>query len=324
LFFVLDTLELKAPEKTTVKPGYLVALFSFALFILSSQYIFDFGREKGWFSSAEIQLACLLCGAFFIVFVHFNRQAGCSVFDLSLLRSKDYMITTVILGLGNGVIFSSLVLLPLWLQIDYGMPLLQAGGIVAVASAVAAVLAPLVGKKVDTKLYPAMSLLSLSLTGISFYMMSQFTLDTPQSEIVITRLIAGFGLATFTAPLLSLSLAKVGMDKMNEANSLSLSFRLISSNICVALAFSFWQYEHIRLKEQVLADMDKFSYQGMAENKQHWMYTMFEQVTHSWALTNILNFYAILFFVSAVVLAGLFAYQKHSLKSGELTQCQTS
>jgi len=324
LFFLLDTLQLDAPEKMPSKPGYLVALFSFALFILCSQYVFDFGREKGWFNSLEIQTACVLCALFFVIFVHFNRQPGCSVFDLTLLRSKDYMITTVILGLGNGVIFSSLVLLPLWLQIDYGMPLLQAGGIVAVASAVAAVLAPVVGKKVDAKAYPALSLLSLSLTGYSFYMMSQFTLDTSQFEIVITRLVAGLGLATFTAPLLSLSLAKVGMDKMNEANSLSLSFRLVASNIGVAVAFSYWQYEHIRLKEQVIADMDKFSYQGVSENKLHWMNTMFEKVTHSMALTNILHLYAIIFFAAAVVMATLFAYQNHLSKSGNITPCQTS
>ncbi|MGL1958987.1 MAG: MFS transporter [Colwellia sp.] len=312
LYFIIDILDLKKVKRQPLPYGYLIALFAFAFFILSSQYIFDFGREKSWLNSEEIQIAFVFCLSCLVIFVYFNSRPKCSVFYLGLLKNKDFMITTLILSMGNGVISSSLVLLPIWLQVDYNMPILHAGAIVSVASAVAAILTPIIGKKINSKHYPILSIISLSFTGVSFYIMGQFTIDTPQWEFIIVRLIAGLGLATFTAPLLTLSLTKVNLDKMNEASSLSLSLRLTSSNVCVALAFAFWQNEHIRIKEHVISNVDKFAYQGLTENKFHWFHIMFERVTHTEALTNILSVYSSMFLLAICIISIMFIFQYKS------------
>lgn len=238
----------------------LLTLGWFAISVAALQLMLDFGEQYRWLASPTMVAALvvtLLASALFIVC---NRRPHARVFNFSVFTCPSYAGTTAVLALGNGIIFASLVFLPLWLRTERHMPMLNAGVIVSVGSAVAALSTPFVGKYFPRNYYPAATLCSLSLTAVSFFMMSRFAIDTPTVYLVASRLVAGCGLAIFTTPLITMSLARLSAAEALDGNALSMVLRALMSNILVALSFTQYQRLSDSAHNHFAADADRLSY----------------------------------------------------------------
>ncbi|GAA5213698.1 MFS transporter [Corallincola platygyrae] len=281
--------------------GPLITLSIFGLSIAAFQYCLDFGEKYGWFTDLRIQGGCLL-GVLFLAFFLLSNQRWMLV-DFSLLRNAQFRTSTFILCIGNGVIFSSIVILPIWLRMDKSYTILQAGMILSISSVIAAILSPLIGRHVKTQYYVWISCLSLLLMAISFYMMSQFKLNTSETTIVISRIIAGLSLATFTAPLLSLSLEKLEQSEVTSANSLSLILRIFSANLFTSLSFIFYKKLTLQNEGEYISKLDRLTLVYMQDTN--------NQVYHSFsifrtnALAEMFLYVALFFLLSSVAITVL-------------------
>ncbi|MCF6436493.1 DHA2 family efflux MFS transporter permease subunit [Pseudoalteromonas sp. MMG022] len=257
LIFLVDELEPKLKKNDGSSKVNYAALIAFAVAIASIQYVLDFGEKLNWFSNIGILLCTVTFVVGMILFYFFNKRNGLEVFDFAVFKDGNFSAAMAVMVVGNGLIFASLIVLPIWLQMNYKMPAMNAGIVVAIGSAVAGLLSPFVGKYVRKEWYFFTALVSLILTGISFFMMSQYTLDATFSQLASARVVAGLGIVLFATPLTAMSLLSITSDKVINANSISMCLRITSSNVFIALGFIQLQSQQHYTYESLLSNIQR-------------------------------------------------------------------
>jgi DHA2 family multidrug resistance protein len=253
------TLDFSPPAER--ERGYrpLGTLAAFAAAVVCMQYVLDFGQSYGWLADPRIRAgaagAVLAAGLFLVL----NDRAGASIFDLRIFRDRTFAAALPVLCLGNGILFTSILLFGIWLQVDYGLPLAKCGLILAVASGISGLASPFVGKFLPPRMHPAAALVSLVASGLSFWMMAQFTLDTSRQALVMSRVVAGIGLAVFTVPLTSIALSTIAAEKVVNAYAVIMTLRILSSNFFVAAGFVLLERSVWARRDAVLAAWDRGS-----------------------------------------------------------------
>jgi DHA2 family multidrug resistance protein len=265
MFLLLPALGFTKPTAPERVAPRLATLSLFALTVALLQYALDFGEQLNWFRSPLITGAVIATAVAGAAFFRLNAVCGWQIFNLGVLRNPTYASTTTVLVIGNGMIFASLVFLPLWFRLDRHMPLLEAGVVVSLGSGVSALATPFIGKYFPREYFPAAALASLLLTAVSFFMMSRFTVDTPLSYLVTARLVAGCGMAIFSTPLITMSLSLLAEDEIVDGNTLSIVLRVMVSNVMVAVSFA--QYRHLSdlARASFTANADRISFLTLRE-----------------------------------------------------------
>ena len=221
--------------KDVHKLNKLWVILPFSIGVMCIQYVLDFGDIRGWFEDAVIWYVAIAAGCSALVFYVINQRFV--LFDFSVFKDTHYAVFATILCIGNGLIMASLVMLPIYLRTDFAMPVLIAGMVVSVASAVSAVFSPFVGKFVSPRYFGLCAVLSMLFSAISFYQMSQFGSGTSMESIIISRIFAGLGIVCFSLPFTVLSLKNLNTEQIVNASSISLMFRTFLANTFIAIAF---------------------------------------------------------------------------------------
>ena len=297
LYILLDVLRPKWGVTNDAKV-HTPTLVAFAVTVALAQYVMDFGERNSWFQSSSISYASIGALLGLVAFLLLNRRKDLQVFDFSVFRDANYRRAMSILIVGNRFIFSSLVVLPVWLQVSYGMPAIDAGLVVAVGSAVTGILSPLLGKYLKKHQFFYAAIASLLFTGISFLMMSRYTLDSTFTQLAEARIVAGIGLALFATPLAAMSIVSIAADKVMNANSVSMCLRVISSNLFVALGFIVLQRQQHEQYQHYVASVDhRFISEYINKNFTDYGYVANHVATM--AMQDV-------FFISGIIFIGLF------------------
>jgi DHA2 family multidrug resistance protein len=169
--------------------------------IAALQLVFDRGQSKDWFSSPEIVLEAVVAFvALWFSLVH-SLTSERPFLPIAIFKDLNFG-TASVLGVAVGmVILSVSALLPLMLQTVYGFSALQAGmlssprGFGSIISML--VTGRLIGR-VDTRV---LLVVGQCIYAASFYHMSTFTVDTPQSAIAMNGVFQGLGTGLLFLPL---------------------------------------------------------------------------------------------------------------------------
>ncbi len=219
--------------------------FSLAMTLALFQIQVDLGHIYHWYSAVEMQVLLVLTLIFGAFLIGSHKKID-SFFNLSLFRDASYRTNLLVLVTGNAIIFSSMVILPIWLLTNYNMSLVLAGSLVAISSLISALLGPIVGKYVPMSLYPALTIFGLSASIVCYLMTANFGVDTSLSTIVISRVFMGISLPLFYVPLSVLYLQNVAIKDFVYANTTSLFLRVVCANFVIAFVFYFSNtYEYI-------------------------------------------------------------------------------
>src|SRR3546814_13071314 len=87
----------------------------------------DKGRELDWFSSSFIVWAAIVAAVALIALIIWELTDEEPILDLSVFLSRNWLISTVTMGLMFGLFFGNIVLTPLWLQQMMGYTATWAG-----------------------------------------------------------------------------------------------------------------------------------------------------------------------------------------------------
>ncbi|MET0355642.1 MAG: MFS transporter, partial [Cellvibrio sp.] len=242
MFFDYKSLFDSAEEKPSFN---FFALLCAGTFFASLQYQIDFGEQLMWYQSPLMKAAFVISIISVVLFPFLNKHKGAYLLDFSLFRNRQYAMGTTIITVGNGLIMSSLLYFPVWLQRSYGMPIFEAGLVVASSSLLSVFLAPIVGKKLQPKYFEWAIVFSLLVLATSFSLMSLFRLESSMLAMMLPRILFGLGTTLFYIPLTAFSLSTLPHEKMVSANSLSLLLRVVFANIFIGASFvllSKYQY----------------------------------------------------------------------------------
>jgi DHA2 family multidrug resistance protein len=238
--FLTWTLIGKRSSATQIVPIDKVGLVLLVLGVGALQILLDKGNDLDWFESGTIVSLAVVSVAALCALVIWELTDRHPVVDFHLFGQRNFLVGTVILSFGYLVFFGNVVVLPLWLQTNMGYTATWAGLAAAPIGLLPVFLSAVVGKnmhKVDLRVWATFSFAVFA--AVSFWN-SNFNSDVTFQQIVIPRLLMGFGVATFFVPLTALTLAGIPQNQLPSATGLSNFSRILAGSFGTSLSITLW------------------------------------------------------------------------------------
>jgi len=203
--------------------------------LIGLQLVLDRGPSAEWFSSSEIWIYLALSAVgFWLFFIHIFTSER-PIIHPSILTDANYLLSSGMILLIGVLMFAGMALLPTLMQGLLGYPVLTAGMTQASRGVGTFVSMFLVGRlagKIDNRL---IILVGISLTGLSYFQMSQFSLDMDQTPIIISGLFQGLGLGLVFVPLMGIAFTTIQPALRTEAASFYTLIRNIGSSLGISV-----------------------------------------------------------------------------------------
>jgi DHA2 family multidrug resistance protein len=232
---------MKSRETATRKmPVDIVGFTLLLTWVGAFQIMLDTGKDADWFSSPLIAGLLIVSVIAFMAWVIWELTEKNPIVDLSLFRSRNFAMGTLVTCLGFGVFFGNSVLLPLWLQTHMNYMATWAGLVAAPSGLVAILLSPVGAQimgRVDARWTATLSLAAFAL---SFWMRSGYPADASFSVLVMPMLVQGVAVSTFFVSMITITLNGVPMSQMPQATGLSNFARLSAGAFAAALTTTIW------------------------------------------------------------------------------------
>ena len=241
--------------RTRKVPVDTVGLGLIVVWVGALQIMFDKGSELDWFGSPFIVALAIVAAVGFALFVVWELTERHPVVDLSLFRIRNFSAGVLVVSLGYGVFFGSVVLMPLWLQTQMGYTATWSGLVVAPYGVLALALSPIVGRsldRVDPRFYATAA---FAIFAAASFLRAGFTTDADYAALAMPQLVQGAAIAMFFAPLISITLSGLSPERVAFGSGLVNFFRITAGSFGASLATTFWQRReavyHTQLVERV-------------------------------------------------------------------------
>jgi DHA2 family multidrug resistance protein len=234
------------------------------------QTLFEQGEQNDWFDSKLNVAYALVAVSSLVMFLVQELVVKEPIVNLRVMRDRTYSMATAV-GAGLGaVLFSSLFLLPVYMQDFLRYDAMQTGLALMPRSLVMLLTIPIVGaiyNRVSPRLVITIGLL---LGGVSCVMMSHFNLLTSNEAIILPQCIQGFALACIFIPLSTVALSTIDRREMSAATGLNNLVRQLGGSFGVAI-FASLMGRFTRQAANVLASHvavgDPLAYNRLAQTK---------------------------------------------------------
>ena len=204
------------------------------------QIMLDLGRERDWFGSPLIVALALAAAIGFAAFLIWELTEEQPIVDLRVLRHRGFTAGALALSIGFGTIYSSVVLVPLFLQTTVGYTSTWAGYALSTMGLFAILLAPVAGKVgnwVDLRWPVCLGLMWL---GVIAYLRSRWTVDLGFWSYSLPQLFQGLGTPFFMIGLMVLALGSVPPREVASAAGLMAFMRTLGTAIATSAATTAW------------------------------------------------------------------------------------
>jgi DHA2 family multidrug resistance protein len=219
------------------------------------QLMLDRGNAADWFSSREIVVECVISGLAAYLFLVHMFTAERPFIEPGLFKDRNFAAGVLLIFMVGVMLFSTMALLPPFLQSLLGFPVITTGLLLAPRGlgtmAAMFVVGRLVGK-LDTR---ALVLFGLGLMAWSLWEMSKFNAEIGLYEIVYTGVIQGVGLGFIFVPLSAAAFATLAQRYRNEGTAMFSLVRNVGSSIGISIVVTILGHEaqvsHAGLAESI-------------------------------------------------------------------------
>ncbi|MDO4430513.1 MAG: DHA2 family efflux MFS transporter permease subunit [Lonepinella koalarum] len=233
-----------------------VGLILLVLGVGCLQLMLDQGREEDWFNSNEIIALAIISVISLVALVIWTLTDDHPIVDISLFKSRNFVVGSLCSSLAFLVYLGSVVLIPLLLQQVYGYTATWAGLAAAPVGLFPILLSPLIGKfghKIDMRILVTVSFMTYALT---FYWRAvTFEPHMTFWDVVFPQVIQGLAVACFFMPLTTMTLSGLPPERMASASSLFNFLRTLAGSIGTSLTTFLWYrreaFHHTRLTESI-------------------------------------------------------------------------
>jgi DHA2 family multidrug resistance protein len=204
------------------------------------QVMLDTGKDADWFNSPAVIVELIIAVIGFLAWLIWELNEEHPIVDLSLMRSRNFVLATVVSCLGFALFFGSNLLQPLWLQTRMGYIATWAGLVAAPSGVVAVFLTPFAARlmnRVDARWTASVSLVAFA---ISFYLRSLFTTDVDFYALVIPMLVQGVAMSTFFVSMVTLALNGVPGHQVPQASGLYNFMRICAGSFAASVTTTTW------------------------------------------------------------------------------------
>ncbi len=243
-----------------------IGLILMVIGIGSLQFFLDEGTTKDWFSSNEISFFAMLSVIALSLFIYRSLSEKNPIVQLRLFANRNLAVSTILLLVLCGCIFSILTIQPIMLETLFHYPTLTTGLAMAprgFTSGAGMILASFLMPRLNIKIILSIALLICS---VGTFLMAEFTLNTPMSFIIYSGLIQGFGMGLFMVPVSTYSLATLRKQDITEGSGLFSYGRMLGTSLGISLTTTLITRETQINWSHIAGHITQFS-----ANTQHWL-----------------------------------------------------
>ncbi|MBB4858487.1 DHA2 family multidrug resistance protein [Novosphingobium chloroacetimidivorans] len=226
---------------TEKRPIDATGLALLVIWVGAFQIMLDKGREEDWFSSPFIVVCAVIAAIFFALFVIWELTEEDAIVNLKVFRHSGFSAATLSLTLAFGTYFSSVVVIPQWLQTSLGYTATNAGFVMAFSGVLAVVMSPIVPglmKKFDPRL---LVFIGVGWIGVCSVLRALWwSTDATFWTLALPQLLQGAGVSLFMVPLTTISLGSVDPEETASAAGIANFGRTLASAIATAIVTTYW------------------------------------------------------------------------------------
>lgn len=219
------------------------------------QIMLDKGQQEDWFNSPFITTLAVLSLVFLILLVIAELRESHPVVNLRLFRELSFSAGNLIMFFVGFGLYSSIMLIPLFLQTLMGYTATQAGMVLAPGGVATLLTMPLVGASLGRCDGRKIVAGGLVIAALSMFIMQRFSLEAAYGDFVWPRVVLGVGLAMIFVPLTTVTLARIPKEEMGNATGIFNLLRNIGGSVGIALAATalsrLAQFYHLVLAERI-------------------------------------------------------------------------
>ena len=222
-------------KKAGVKLDY-VGISLLALGVGALQILLDKGQEEDWFGSSFITSLVVISAACLIGLVVWEWFSKNPVIDVRLFQNLNYAGACMMIFMLGVVLFSSLVLMPQFLQTLLGYTAELAGFVLSGGALVLLIALPVIGKL--TTIVQVRYLIAfgwLCMAAAMFYSTTRIDLLISFSSATRLRIIQVIGLAFLFVPITLISYIGIPTEKSNAVAGMINFMRNIGSSVGTSL-----------------------------------------------------------------------------------------
>ena len=207
-----------------------------AIGIAALQILLDKGQDDDWFASNFIVTLAVVSVVALAWFIVHERRVQSPIVDLGVFRKVSYTLGSIIMALVMGVLFASMVLLPVMLQTLMGYSSIDAGMALAprgMGSFAGMILVGVLSARTDPRHLLAIGLAATAGTLLWF---STLNLQAGYWDFFWPQLIQGLALSLLFVPLTTLTMDGITPAAMGNATSLYNLIRNVGGGLGIAAA----------------------------------------------------------------------------------------
>jgi len=234
-FFIFDPSYLRQQRRETISIDYW-GLFLLTASMGSLQVVLDKGQQEDWFNSSFIIAFSLIFVSTLIALIRVELTHEHPIINLRLFKNISFSSGNLIMFVVGFCLYSSIMLIPLFLQTLMGYSATDAGMVMAPGGVATLITMPFVGAALAKRDGRKIVFFGLVLGAASMFIMQGLNLQGAFWDYTWPRIVLGFGLAMIFVPLTTVTLATISRTEMGNATGMFNLLRNIGGSVGIAMA----------------------------------------------------------------------------------------
>jgi MFS transporter, DHA2 family, multidrug resistance protein len=203
--------------------------------LASLQTVLEEGQQYYWFDSTFIVIMTIIAIVSLLALIWWELRTRAPAIDLSVLKDSSFSTGTFIGGILGVGLYSSMFLLPLFMQELLGYSATKSGLVLMPRSVAMLIFMPVAGALYN-RLGPRPMIGSgLLIAGFAPIMMAKFSLQTPDADFLFPQVIQGVGFDLVFVALSTAALSHIPKAKMTSAAGLYNLIRQLGGSLGTAV-----------------------------------------------------------------------------------------
>src|SRR5476649_1019162 len=225
----------ETPKEAKGKPIDWWGIGLLAVAVGSLQTILEKGESEDWFATTYILVLTVTAVLGVFLFIWRELSIEHPIVNFGIMRHRSFavgMFTSFVLGFG---LYGSVFVFPVFCQNLLGFSAQQTGELLFPGGLCTIMMMPFIGKMLNRGI-PAqfMATIGMFLFFVFTFMLSNSTLQTGQSDVLIPLLIRGVGMALLFVPLTTLAISELKGAEMGQGTGLNNMMRQLGGSFGIA------------------------------------------------------------------------------------------
>jgi len=238
---IMCSLFIYDPDYLKQKTSDVMRIDYWGLFLLTTsmgalQVVLDKGQQEDWFNSSFILTFSIITVVSLIALIWVELTHPHPIVNLRLFKNLSFSAGNLIMFVVGFCLYSSIMLIPMFLQTLMGYSATDAGMVMAPGGVATLITMPFVGAMLAKRDGRKIVLAGLLIGAASMFIMQGLSLEASYWSFVWPRIVLGIGLAMIFVPLTTVTLSAIPRQEMGSATGVFNLLRNIGGSVGIAIA----------------------------------------------------------------------------------------